>query len=131
MNIGLDMMGGDQAPLEAVKGAVLYLNEKNSSVNLSLIGDKAQIDRLLADHQAPLERVQVIHAEQVIDMHDSPTRALKDKPRSSITIGFHRSSFIIMQVEHNNILPVPIMKRNYFNQRITKQMTYPCFNGSN
>ena len=89
MNIGLDMMGGDQAPLEAVKGAVLYLNEKNSSVNLSLIGDKAQIDRLLADHQAPLERVQVIHAEQVIDMHDSPTRALKDKPRSSITIGFH------------------------------------------
>ena len=47
MNIGLDMMGGDFAPLEAVKGVLQYLEEENSSATLVLIGDKNQIDPLL------------------------------------------------------------------------------------
>ena len=89
MNIGLDMMGGDFAPLEAVKGIQLYLSEQNGSpANLFLIGDEAKINRLLIDHQLDSANLTVVHAPQEIDMHESPTKALKDKPQSSISIGF-------------------------------------------
>jgi len=89
MNIGLDMMGGDLAPLEAVKGVLQYLREDNTAVNLFLIGDQPQLEKLLDEHEVPRDRIQLVHAEQVIDMHEHPTKALKDKQRSSIAIGFH------------------------------------------
>jgi len=89
MKIGIDMMGGDYAPLEAVKGIALYLSGHTVPVELYLIGDQPQIETLLAEHQVPSEHLRVIHAEQVIDMHEHPTRALKEKQKSSISIGFH------------------------------------------
>ena len=89
MNIGLDMMGGDYAPLEAVKGIAIYLNEHPDTANLFLIGDEAQVRPLLAEHGLGGDRLQVIHAPEVIDMHEHPTKALKEKQRSSIAIGFH------------------------------------------
>ena len=89
MNIGLDMMGGDFAPLEAVKGVQLYLSEAVSPANLFLIGDEQEIQALLAEHSINSPLIKVIHASQVIDMHEHPTRALKEKQHSSIAIGFH------------------------------------------
>lgn len=89
MNIGLDMMGGDLAPLEAVKGVLKYLNEESAAVNLFLIGDQTQVEQLLEVHSVPREKVKLIHAEQVIGMHEHPTKALKEKQQSSIAIGFH------------------------------------------
>src|SRR5687768_10075563 len=89
MNIGLDMMGGDFAPQEAVKGVQLYLSETNTPANLFLIGDEPRIKALLDEHLIDSPHVKVIHAAQVIDMHDHPTKALKEKQQSSIAIGFH------------------------------------------
>jgi len=89
MNIGLDIMGGDFAPLEAVKGVSQYLSEQNNSSHLTLVGDESQIKDLLQQLQISTENISVVHAEQVIDMHESPTKALKEKQRSSIAIGFH------------------------------------------
>lgn len=89
MNIGLDMMGGDFAPLEAVKGVQLYLSETKTPANLFLIGDESRIKALLQEHSIDLAHIKVIHAAQVIDMHDHPTKALKEKQQSSIAIGFH------------------------------------------
>ncbi|HMH20382.1 MAG TPA: phosphate acyltransferase PlsX [Puia sp.] len=89
MNIGLDMMGGDYAPLEAVKGIQLYLNSSPRSVVLYLLGDEQQINPLLKDHDIPAEAVRMIHAPQVIGMDEHPTKALKEKQQSSIAIGFH------------------------------------------
>ncbi len=89
MNIGIDMMGGDFAPLEAVKGVHLYLSGHNTPANLVLIGDKEQIEKPLAEQNIPTEHIKVVHAEQVIDMHEHPTKALKEKQKSSIAIGFH------------------------------------------
>mgnify|MGYP000933068550 CR=1 FL=1 len=89
MTIGIDMMGGDFAPLEAVKGIKLYLSNHNIPPALLLIGDKTQIEQLLAEHAVPSENIRIIHAEQAIDMHEHPTRALKEKQKSSIAIGFH------------------------------------------
>src|SRR5437773_3128702 len=88
MNIGLDMMGGDFAPLEGVKGVSQYLSNQSSD-DLTLIYDQSQIEKLLTEHKAGSEKIKIIHAEQVIDMHESPTKALKEKKRSSIAIGFH------------------------------------------
>src|SRR5918993_1002329 len=89
MNIGLDMMGGDFAPQEAVKGVQLYLSESNSPANLFLIGDETQVQPLVAEFLQKDASIRIIHAAQVIDMHEHPTKALKEKQQSSIAIGFH------------------------------------------
>src|ERR1700760_537996 len=89
MNIGLDMMGGDHAPLEAVKGVQLYLKEVRSPVIVWLVGDENQIRPLLQEYSIPEASVKVVHAPQVIEMNEHPTKALKEKQQSSIAIGFH------------------------------------------
>lgn len=89
MNIGLDMMGGDFAPLEAAKGIRLFLDEHPASpCRLFLFGDEAQIAVLLEQEKIPRDHTAVIHAPQVIGMHEHPTKALKEKPDSSIAAGF-------------------------------------------
>ncbi|MCF1715060.1 phosphate acyltransferase PlsX [Flavihumibacter sp. RY-1] len=88
MKIGLDMMGGDFAPLEAVKSLQLYLSGTTSPANLFLFGDEAQLQPLLEEYNIPLEAVKIVHAPEVIGMHEHPTKALKEKQQSSIAIGF-------------------------------------------
>ena len=83
------MMGGDYAPLEAVKGVSQFLSEQNNPANLTLVGDQHKIKDLVHQLKLPADHINIIHAEQVIDMHESPTKALKEKQRSSISIGFH------------------------------------------
>jgi phosphate acyltransferase len=89
MTIGIDMMGGDYAPLEAVKGVYEYLTSHTVPASLVLIGDKEKIETLLAEQQVPAEHFRVVHADQVIGMHEHPTKALREKQQSSIAIGFH------------------------------------------
>jgi glycerol-3-phosphate acyltransferase PlsX len=87
MVIGIDMMGGDYAPLEAVKGVKTYLETYHNTI-LCLIGDESQINPLLKEQGISSPRVQVVHAPEKIDMHEHPTKALKEKQQSSIAIGF-------------------------------------------
>jgi phosphate acyltransferase len=89
MNIGLDMMGGDYAPLEAVKGVALFLQELKTPANLILFGDQEALTPLLKEHKLAAENLTIIHAPQVIGMHEHPTKALKEKQQSSIAVGFH------------------------------------------
>jgi len=89
MNIGLDMMGGDFAPLEAVKGVKDFVAASQKDIALTLIGDKEQVELLLDEHTVPKNNLHLVHAEQMIEMHEHPTKALKEKQRSSIAIGFH------------------------------------------
>ncbi len=89
MNIGLDMMGGDFAPLEAVKGAAEFLHSDTSGIHLTLIGDEEQLKPLLSTHHLPADKYTIVHAAQVIEMNEHPTKALKEKQQSSIAIGFH------------------------------------------
>src|SRR6187431_1903062 len=88
MNIALDMMGGDYAPLKAAKGISLFLEGADKAVQLTLIGDEQQITALLKEEQVPLTNIELVHSTQVIGMHEHPTKALKEKPQSSIAIGF-------------------------------------------
>src|SRR5690349_11673710 len=87
MKIGIDLMGGDFAPREVVNGVQQYL--KNGKAHLVLVGDEAQINPLLEEFSVPADRVTVVHAPQVIGMHEHPTKALKEKQQSSIAVGFH------------------------------------------
>ena len=92
MNIGLDMMGGDFAPIEAVKGIKL-LREGNPGMSdaqptLTLFGDEPQIVALLAEHGVDMNGINIVHTTQVIDMHEHPTKAFREKQDSSIAVGF-------------------------------------------
>ena len=89
MNIALDMMGGDFAPLEAVKGAAEYLNNATADIHLTLIGDEIHINEHLANFPIAAEKYTIVHASEVIEMNEHPTKALKEKQQSSIAIGFH------------------------------------------
>lgn len=89
MTIAIDMMGGDFAPDEAIKGVLQYLTEESSAFGLALIGDEPTLADLIKQHKLPTGHFKVIHSEQVIEMHEHPTKALKEKQKSSIAIGFH------------------------------------------
>lgn len=86
MKIGIDMMGGDFAPDEIISGIKSYLEEDKA--HLVLLGDEKKLAPLLLQHLAA-DNYTLIHTPQIIDMHDHPTRALKEKPKSSIAVGFH------------------------------------------
>ena len=75
--------------LEAVKGVELFLSEPQQDVDLILIGDEEKIKSLLSEHAINAENISIVHAAQVIEMHEHPTKALKEKKQSSIAIGFH------------------------------------------
>jgi len=89
MNIGFDMMGGDFAPLESVKALQLYLSDNKGPANLFCIGDEAQLQPLFTEYNISSPVVRIVHAEEVIGYHEHPAKALKEKQRSSIAIGFH------------------------------------------
>ena len=87
MNIALDMMGGDFAPEELVKGVRDYISDK-AHVQVSLIGDEQLLSPLLAQYEVPANTYKLIPSAEVIGMHEHPLKALKGKPNSSIAIGF-------------------------------------------
>lgn len=84
------MMGGDYAPEEATKGVQIFLSENNDpSITLTLIGNEDDLSPLLDKYQINSENINVVHASEIIGMHEHPTKALKEKQQSSIAIGFH------------------------------------------
>lgn len=83
------MMGGDYAPLEAVKGVKSYLTGNDNALNLVLIGNEPVIRQLLAENDVTADCLTIVHADETIDMHEHPTKALREKQKSSIAIGFH------------------------------------------
>lgn len=89
MRIGLDIMGGDFAPQEAVNGIKIFQASVPKNVHLVLIGDEQAAKPLLTDAEIDPSTYTIVHASQVIGMHEHPTKALKEKQQSSIAIGFH------------------------------------------
>ena len=88
MIIALDAMGGDFAPEAAIDGALLALRTLPEHVQIALIGDRAVIEAHLAKSEAPVRPFTIFHAPEVIEMGEHPTRALTQKPDSSIGVGF-------------------------------------------
>ncbi len=87
INIGLDIPGGDFAPQCNFDGARLILDQLGDRVHLTLIGDQDLIREGLAANGIAPDAVSVFHAPEVIEMGDSPMRALASKPNNSISAG--------------------------------------------
>ncbi len=88
MKIGIDILGGDFAPDANISGAILAKKELPNDVRLVLIGDRDQISSGLLSLGEDVSGYDIVHAPDVITMHDHPTRAIPQKPNSSIAVGF-------------------------------------------
>ncbi|MCB9205794.1 MAG: phosphate acyltransferase PlsX [Ignavibacteriales bacterium] len=82
----VDAMGGDFVPINPTLGAIDALKE-NNSIEVFLIGDSEKINNILIEKNLEFNSSNIINAAEVIDMHDSPTDALKKKKDSSIVKG--------------------------------------------
>src|SRR2546423_507841 len=89
LKIGVDIMGGDYAPEQTTLGAIEAWRELSSSTKLVLIGDREAIITILKRENVPADAFEIIHAAEIIEMADHPTKAIQQKPNSSISIGFH------------------------------------------
>ena len=87
MRIALDAMGGDDAPLKIVEGGLQALRESGNRFELVLVGRKDQIEKELSEHSAAGLNYSVVHTSEVIEMHETPNAALKQKRDSSIVVG--------------------------------------------
>jgi phosphate acyltransferase len=89
MKIAFDIMGGDFAPLETIKGVKEFFEQSNdTSIHLLLIGDPEAAAPYLPSLDPYKGRFTLIPSSEVIGMDEHPTKALKDKPNSSIAMGF-------------------------------------------
>ncbi len=83
VNVAVDTMGGDNAPAEVVKGAVEAVNE-NKKVKVYLVGREPVVRAELNKYTFDAAQVEVVHAEEVIEMAEPPVMAIRRKKESSI-----------------------------------------------
>jgi len=88
MNIAIDVMGGDYAPEAVIDGIIESIDLLTNGETILAIGPQDTINNLFKSRNFSSSQVRVIHAEQVIEMGEHPTKALSQKPNSSIGIGF-------------------------------------------
>lgn len=81
--IALDTMGGDNAPEAIVQGAVEALRQFDD-VRILLAGPKNRLEALLQDAQDVIARTEIIDADEVIGMDESPMLAVRKKTQSSM-----------------------------------------------
>ncbi len=91
MRVVIDAYGGDNAPLEIVKGAALASNEYN--VDITLTGNENEIKKIIEENNIKFGGdLKIIHTEDVISMHDDPTSLLKAHKESSMALAFKELS---------------------------------------
>ena len=88
MKIGLDFMGGDYAPKAAVLGAIAAQQVLSPDQKIVLFGDTEQALPILAEQQIDASCFEFVHCTEVISMGEHPTKAITQKPNSSISVGF-------------------------------------------
>jgi glycerol-3-phosphate acyltransferase PlsX len=88
MKIAVDAMGGDLAPHAIVEGVIQAASELPSEARIVLIGRESVIWDIFNQNNFTPANIDVVHAEDVIEMGEHPTKALSQKPNSSIGVGF-------------------------------------------
>lgn len=86
MRVAVDAMGGDNAPVIEVEGAVAAARE--FGIQVILVGDSGRLHQELAKHDCKGLNISVKHASEVIGMHDSASDAVRKKKDSSIRVSF-------------------------------------------
>ncbi len=83
MKIVIDCLGGDKSPEANVEGAVLSL-QRHRDLSLILVGDERKIRRILQNRKISDERIEILHAPDVITGNDKPIDAIRLKKDSSM-----------------------------------------------
>jgi glycerol-3-phosphate acyltransferase PlsX len=87
MRIALDVMGGDKAPEAIVAGAVEALHAYDRDLQrLYLVGDETAVKRELDRHSFSHQKVEIVHSSEVVTMHDSAVKSVRQKKDSSISV---------------------------------------------
>ena len=87
MRIVVDAFGGDNAPIEIIKGASIASHEYK--VEITLTGDEKAIDKCILDNKLTFYGdLEIVHTEDVISMHDDPTSILKAHNNCSMALAF-------------------------------------------
>ncbi|MBE6602215.1 MAG: phosphate acyltransferase PlsX [Ruminococcaceae bacterium] len=88
MKIIVDVMGGDKAPEETVKGAIAAYRELAASdISFVWVGNRADIARIAEDESFDMSQVELVHTETVITMEDNPMVVTRAKQDSSMSVG--------------------------------------------
>ena len=91
MRVVIDAFGGDNAPLEIVKGASLASVEYGCEI--TLCGNESEINRVISENDLKFfGELKIVHTEDVISMHDDPTSLLKAHKESSMALAFKELS---------------------------------------
>ncbi len=85
MKIIVDVMGGDNAPEETVKGVAMAAQELNAT--FILVGNRTEIERVAAENGLDIRRMDIVHTETVITMEDNPVCVVRGKEDSSMSVG--------------------------------------------
>jgi glycerol-3-phosphate acyltransferase PlsX len=88
ITIAVDAMGGDNAPSEIIKGAVLAVQEKND-IKVVLTGDENVIGNMLSEYNYDKNRILVVNAPETITNNESPVLAIRRKKDSSIVVALN------------------------------------------
>ena len=83
VKVAVDAMGGDNAPVETVKGAVDAVNE-SGKVKVYLVGRQDILEKELAKYTYAKERIEVVHASEIIETAEPPVMAIRKKKDSSL-----------------------------------------------
>ena len=82
--IYVDCFGGDHAPDEMVKGAVLAVEEFDREI--TLVGDESKIIEVFEKNSLDHRNIKILHAPEVITMHDASALAIRRKKKSSLVV---------------------------------------------
>ena len=83
--VALDAMGGDNAPVEIVKGAVDAVN-KRKDIRVALVGKEEIIKKELQQYTYDKEQIEIVNADEVIETAEPPVNAIRKKKNSSIVV---------------------------------------------
>ena len=83
--VALDAMGGDNAPVEIVKGAVDAVSSRKD-IKVFLVGQEDVVREELAKYSYPADQIEVVHAPEVIEMAEAPVVAIRKKKQSSMVV---------------------------------------------
>ena len=86
--IALDAMGGDNAPMAPVKGAVNAVNTRDD-IKIFLVGQKEVISKELNKYTYNEKLIEIVDAPEVIEMAEPPVIAIRKKKQSSIVVGMN------------------------------------------
>ena len=85
MNIIVDAFGGDNAPLEVIKGC--RMAQENLGIDITLTGNKNIIAKTAADNGIDISGMIIEHSDSVIDIHEEPSEILKSRNDCSMAVG--------------------------------------------